>query len=90
MLEACSNQLILKRPIREHQYSRQFKKWGFKKNRKENEWMFVASRGEKRKRDGKDFGPVWMHGQLIPEHKVRKEISRHVTLSSQYFGDLGE
>lgn len=52
--------------------------------------MFVASRGEKRKRDGKNFGPVRMHGQLIPESKVRKEISRHVTLSSQYFGDLSE
>ncbi|KAJ5352186.1 hypothetical protein N7452_001160 [Penicillium brevicompactum] len=72
----------------EHQYSRQFKKWGFKKNQKKEEWMFVASRGEKRKRDGKDFGPVRMHGQLIPEPKVRKEISRHVSLSSQYFGDL--
>ncbi|KAJ5855761.1 uncharacterized protein N7529_009705 [Penicillium soppii] len=72
----------------EHQYSRQFKKWGFKKNLTEKEWIFVASRGEKRKRDGKDFGPVRMHGHLIPEAKVRKEISRHVTLSSQYFGDL--
>ena len=52
--------------------------------------MFVATRGEKRKRDGKDFGPVRVHGQLIPEAKVKKEISRHVKLSSQYYGDLGE
>ncbi|KAJ6131206.1 hypothetical protein N7523_001666 [Penicillium sp. IBT 18751x] len=70
------------------QYSLQFKKWGFKKNATEEEWMFIASRGEKRKRDGKNPGPVWMHGRLIPEPKVRKETSRHVTLSSQYLGDL--
>lgn len=52
--------------------------------------MFIASRGEKRKRDGKNFGPVWMHGQLIPEAKVRKETSRHVILSSQCLEGLGE
>lgn len=73
------------------QYTRQFGKWGFKKNAKDEEWFFVASQGVKRKRDGKDFGPVWMHGKFIPESTVRKEISRHVKLSSsQDLGNLGQ
>jgi hypothetical protein len=73
------------------QYTRHFSKWGFKKNAKEEEWIFVARRGEKRKRDGKHFGPVRMHGKLVPESTVRKEISRHVKLSSlQDLGNLGQ
>ncbi|KAL4798074.1 hypothetical protein BDV19DRAFT_35483 [Aspergillus venezuelensis] len=66
------------------QYARQFKQWGFKKNSNEEEWKYVAHSREKRKRDGKDPGQVLMHGKLVPEPKVGKEISRHVQLTAQY------
>ncbi|GIK03450.1 hypothetical protein Aspvir_007521 [Aspergillus viridinutans] len=68
------------------QYTRQFKKWGFKKNLTDEDWKFVAHRREKRKRDGKDPGDVRVHGNLIPEPKVRKETARHVSLLSQCLG----
>ncbi|KAF7592111.1 hypothetical protein BBP40_000659 [Aspergillus hancockii] len=68
------------------QYTRQFKKWNFKKNAKQEEWRYVAHTRRKRKRDGKDPGDVWMHGNLIPKAKVNKEEARHVSLSSQYLG----
>ncbi|KAL2816087.1 ankyrin repeat-containing domain protein [Aspergillus granulosus] len=71
------------------QYTRQFKKWGFKKNSNDGTWKYVAHRREKRKREGKDPGQVWRNGKLIPESKIRKEISRHVPLLSQYW-DSGE
>ncbi|KAJ6003166.1 hypothetical protein N7451_005713 [Penicillium sp. IBT 35674x] len=61
---------------------------GIQKNLTDVEWNFVARRGEKRKREGKEPGPVRLHGRLIPEPKVRKETSRHSKLSSQYVGDL--
>ncbi|GIC91000.1 uncharacterized protein Aud_007440 [Aspergillus udagawae] len=71
------------------QYTRQFKKWGFKKNLTDEDWKFVAHRREKRKRDGKDAGDVRVHGNLIPEPKVRKETARHASLLSQclWMGD---
>ncbi|KAJ5560405.1 hypothetical protein N7513_002804 [Penicillium frequentans] len=72
----------------ESQFTRQFNRWAFKKNLTDVEWNFVARRGEKRKREGKEPGPVRLHGKLIPEPKVRKETSRHFKLSSQYVGDL--
>ncbi|CEL00651.1 hypothetical protein ASPCAL00249 [Aspergillus calidoustus] len=71
------------------QYTRQFQKWGFQKNSKGETWKFVFKRREKRKREGKDPGQVWRNGKHIPEEKVRKEISRHVPLLSQYW-DSGE
>ncbi|KAJ5266669.1 hypothetical protein N7478_009477 [Penicillium angulare] len=67
------------RSIRAH-----FKKWGFKKNLTKSDWNFVAYRREKRKREGKDPGELWANGKVVPEPKVRKEMSRHVKLSSQY------
>ncbi|GFF65875.1 isoform 3 of ankyrin-3 [Aspergillus lentulus] len=71
------------------QYTRQFKKWGFKKNLTDEDWKFVARRRAKRKRDGKDPGEVRVHSNLIPELKVRKETARHVSLLSQclWMGD---
>ncbi|KAJ5089171.1 ankyrin repeat-containing domain protein, partial [Penicillium argentinense] len=70
----------------ESQFARQFNKWGYKKNATREDWQFVSSRQEKRKRDGKDPGWVWMRGKRVPDAKVRKEISRHVPLSSKYSG----
>ncbi|KAJ9306051.1 hypothetical protein DTO217A2_4523 [Paecilomyces variotii] len=72
-----------------YQYGRQFRQWGFKKNSSDERWKFIAHRREKRKRDGKDPGPVSLDGRLVPESKVRKETSRHVTLTSQYMGIEG-
>ncbi|KAJ5710568.1 ankyrin repeat-containing domain protein [Penicillium malachiteum] len=68
----------------ESQYRRWFDKWGYKKNCRNSDWAFVAHRQEKRKREGKDPGEVWKNKKIVPESKVRKEIARHVKLSSQY------
>ncbi|KAJ5408380.1 ankyrin repeat-containing domain protein [Penicillium cosmopolitanum] len=50
------------------------------------DWQFVSARQEKRKRDGKDPGWVYnlKRGKRVPDSKVRKEIARHVPLSSKY------
>lgn len=75
------------------QYIRQFKKWSFKKNLTSEDWKFIAHRREKRKREGKDPGPVQKDGNVIPEHKVRRAIGRHVLPTAQYLdtvsGDIG-
>ncbi|GFF29299.1 isoform 3 of ankyrin-3 [Aspergillus udagawae] len=56
---------------------------GVQKNLTDEDWKFVAHRREKRKREGKDAGDVRVHGNLIPEPKVRKETARHASLLSQ-------
>ncbi|RAO66546.1 uncharacterized protein BHQ10_002558 [Talaromyces amestolkiae] len=75
------------------QYTRQFTKWSFKKNLTSEDWKFIAHRREKRKREGKDPGPVRKDGNMIPEPKVRKAIARHVLPTAQYLetvnGDIG-
>jgi hypothetical protein len=58
------------------QYERQFKKWKFRKNRKQPEWKFVHHRIEKRKRGGRESN-LYISGVLIPKGTVRKETSRH-------------
>ena len=50
----------------------------------DDEWKFIGRRREKRRREGKDPGPVWAHERLIPEPTVRKEVARHVQLTAQY------
>lgn len=72
------------------QYTRKFKTWNLKKNSKEDEWRFVSRRMEKRKLEGKEETEVEMHGRVLPEKKCKKEISRHVPLSSWYMGDPGK
>jgi len=59
------------------QYERQFKTWGFRKNRKESDWIAIAGRIEKRKKAGKD-SDVYHDGTMILRDKIHKEISRHV------------
>ncbi|KAH8700390.1 fungal-specific transcription factor domain-containing protein [Talaromyces proteolyticus] len=57
-------------------YERQLKKWGFHKNLKGNDWKIIQYKIEKRKRDGKRTD-VYIRNTLVPEKKVKKEISRH-------------
>src|SRR5436190_12120057 len=58
------------------QYENRFKKWGFRKKQTARKWIDVQGRVEKRKRDGKESN-VYNGGRLVPQKKVRKEISRH-------------
>jgi hypothetical protein len=58
------------------QYERQFRKWKFRKNRKDPEWKFVHHRVEKRKRGGKE-SDVYIDGVLIAKKKICQETSRH-------------
>lgn len=58
------------------QYERQFRHWGFKKNRPTREWKDIGYVLAKRKRDGKE-SDVYDYGVVIPKTKVQKEIGRH-------------
>ncbi|KAF2145338.1 uncharacterized protein K452DRAFT_294994 [Aplosporella prunicola CBS 121167] len=60
----------------EKQYERQFKRWGFRKNLKAEEWKFVSRRLEKRKREGKETD-LKIDGILVPRKKLQKEIDRN-------------
>lgn len=58
------------------QYIRQFKKWGFEKNAKSNQWKEAIGDVHKRKSQGKD-SEVYIKDKLISNKKLRKEMSRH-------------
>jgi hypothetical protein len=73
-----------------HQYTRQFRTWRLKKNSTEDTWKFVSRRLEKRKLEGRDQSEVEINDILIPEKKVRKEISRHVPTRSWFVDDPGK
>jgi hypothetical protein len=57
------------------QYERQFKKWNFRKNLKQDEWKFIARKVAKRRLDAKETD-LYINGVLIPQRKVEKEILR--------------
>jgi len=57
-------------------YERQLKKWGFRKNLKDEEWKSIHHHVQKRRQHGK-LSEVHHWGKLIPEAKCRKEFSRH-------------
>jgi hypothetical protein len=59
------------------QYDLQFKKWHLRKNLNKNAWRFIHYRVEKRKSQGKE-SEVYFNNTLVPDKKVKKEISRHV------------
>ncbi len=67
------------------QYNGQFgkDKWCFLKNSKEEHWGFVDRRLRKRKLAGLE-SEVYIHGKLVPEKKLRKDIARHVPLTATY------
>jgi hypothetical protein len=58
------------------QYERQFKKWKFRKHRKQHDWESASRIIKKRKQGGKK-STVYIDGALIDEKKIRKETSRH-------------
>jgi hypothetical protein len=60
---------------RKAQYEKQFKDWGFKKNRTKRDWEIMNRKIQLRKRTGKD-SDVYLHGQLMPLEKLRKETAR--------------
>ncbi|CZR63647.1 uncharacterized protein PAC_13544 [Phialocephala subalpina] len=68
------------------QYTRKFKQWNFSKNSTSDKWKFVARELEKRKRDGKE-SETYINGKLIPNKKIKKEISRYLLPS--YYSTLG-
>jgi hypothetical protein len=59
------------------QYDLQFKKWNLRKNLNKNAWKFIHCRLEKRKCQGKE-SEIYFNNVLVPNKKVKKEISRHV------------
>lgn len=74
------------------QYEKQFKDWGFKKNRTKRDWEIINRKIQLRKRTGKD-SDVYLHGQLMPLEKLRKETARqgYMTAIEQarvVFGEL--
>ncbi|PVH70469.1 ankyrin [Cadophora sp. DSE1049] len=58
------------------QYERQFKKWKFRKHRKQHDWASASRIIKKRKRGGKG-SDVYIDGVLIETKKICKETSRH-------------
>jgi hypothetical protein len=67
------------------QYERHLKKWNFRKNLKNQEWIFVHYRVAKREKAGK-LSNVYFNRRLIPKEKVRKETMRHYfpTIQERY------
>ncbi|PHH88492.1 hypothetical protein CDD83_7458 [Cordyceps sp. RAO-2017] len=54
----------------------QLKKWKFKKNLDKSAWLYVGSRIEKRKREGKESEVIYCGKRLKPS-TVDKETDRH-------------
>ncbi|KFZ17748.1 hypothetical protein V501_01578 [Pseudogymnoascus sp. VKM F-4519 (FW-2642)] len=66
------------------QYEKQFKDWGFKKNRTKRDWEIMNRKIQLRKRIGKETD-VYLDRQLLPLEKLRKETARqgHMTAIEQ-------
>ncbi|TVY40593.1 Ankyrin [Lachnellula subtilissima] len=65
-----------------NQYVAQFKNWGWRKNIAAAEWRSVNKTIVRRHDQGRK-SEVYLNNVLVPDAKVRKEISRNVLLSSQ-------
>jgi hypothetical protein len=76
---------------RKAQYEKQFKDWGFKKNRTKRDWEIMNRKVQHRKRTGKE-SDVYLDGKLMAADKLRKEISRqgYMTTLEQARYFLGE
>ncbi|KAF2798621.1 hypothetical protein K505DRAFT_232948, partial [Melanomma pulvis-pyrius CBS 109.77] len=57
------------------QYETRFRRWGFRKNLKRDDWKIIDNVRAERKQAGKS-SEVYLNGELIPEEKVQKETSR--------------
>jgi hypothetical protein len=62
--------------ISKAQYELRFRKWNFRKNRPKDDWMIVARKIEKRKREHKE-NEVYIDGKLIEPKKVKKTTLRY-------------
>ncbi|TVY28262.1 Ankyrin repeat domain-containing protein [Lachnellula hyalina] len=65
-----------------NQYVAQFKNWGWRKNIAAAEWRSINKTIVRRHDKGRK-SMVYLNNVLVPDAKVRKEISRNVLLSSQ-------
>jgi hypothetical protein len=65
---------------RKAQYEKKFKEWGFKKNHTKEDWRIVGNKVEQRKRAAKESN-VYLDRELVPQKKLRKEISRQGYMS---------
>jgi hypothetical protein len=62
--------------ISKAQYELRFKQWEFRKNRRKDDWVIVARKIEKRKREHKE-SEVYIDGNLIEPKKVKKTTLRY-------------
>ncbi|KAH8753943.1 ankyrin repeat-containing domain protein [Hyaloscypha finlandica] len=62
------------------QYEKKFKEWRFKKNHTKEDWRIVGHKVEQRKRAAKESN-VYLDQELMPQKKLRKEISRQGYMS---------
>jgi hypothetical protein len=76
---------------RKTQYEKQFKDWGFQKNRTKQDWKDIGQKIGARKRMAKESN-IYLDGQLVPTKKLRKEISRqaHMTVYEQFHQGQGK
>lgn len=59
-------------------YETKFREWGdeFSKNQKAALWKVMGAKVRKREKQGKKTS-VYVHGNLIPKSKLRREIARY-------------
>lgn len=56
---------------------RKLEEWGFKKNRKDEDWLGI-SHALKRRRTDLDSADVYLNGMKLPSKRLRKEFSRRI------------
>ncbi|KAF2650524.1 ankyrin [Lophiostoma macrostomum CBS 122681] len=65
------------------QYEGVFRKWDLKKNNRKEDWRYIAEQVKDRRNQGLE-SRVKIRGVLVPESKVKKEISRYDHLVGPY------
>ena len=78
---------------RKGQYEKKFKEWRFKKNHTKEDWRIVGYKVDKRKRAAAaKESNVYLDQELMPQKKLRKEISRqgHMSCTEQINKARGE
>lgn len=68
------------------QYETQLKKWDIRKNLTNEEWNYTLLKVRKRKFHGIE-SDVYLNGRTVPEKRIKKEMSRHFTLTQEQFFD---
>lgn len=71
------------------QYTRQFRKWGLKKNATREAWELASLQVKKRELEGKDT-EIRMNNRPVPAKKLKKAILRYADQTSQASQDLGK